>query len=168
MDPYTDSSASKALRPGFTNEEHYVNESNIASMMQVTVNGEKHMIGISTGPSSRPLSTSNELFISPDLPSLSDTNSPRTRSGSIGGLEMAFDGLQATTVTEWQPAGLLCMDNKEPESQYALLVLNQPIQNLNILRLIWKKGVFLFSSFVLPLILLIVCSRDLSFLSNRR
>ena len=143
MDPHTSSSAPRAVPSGFTNGVNHMNESPTGSMMQIPVSGGEHMNGISSGPSSKPLSSTNGLFISPDRPSLSGTNAPRTRNCSTGSLEMALNGLQAPAVTEWQPASLLCMDNEELESQYALLVLNQPIQNLNMLRLIWKKGMFL-------------------------
>ena len=142
-DPPEGSFASKAVLSGFSNGVQYVNESTRGSMMQIPVNEEQHMNGISSGQSSRPSSSTTGPFMSPDPLSILVKNSPQTRNGSTRSLEMAFDGLQTAAVTEWDPAGLLCMDNEEPDSQYALLVLNQPIQNLNMLRLIWKKGVSL-------------------------
>jgi hypothetical protein len=54
---------------------------------------------------------------------------------------MALGGIPPG-ITEWRPAGLLCKDNDEPENQYALLVLNQPIDNFNILKLVWEKGMY--------------------------
>lgn len=42
--------------------------------------------------------------------------------------------------TAWRPASLLCKKNEEPENQYALLILNQPIENLDMLKLVWEKG----------------------------
>jgi hypothetical protein len=142
-DPHEGSFASKAVSFGFTHDVQHINESTRGSMTQIPVNEEQHMNGISSGQSSRPLSSTTGPLMSPEPSSLPGKNSPQTRNDSTGSLEMAFDGLQTAAVTEWHPAGLLCLDNEEPDSQYALLVLNQPIQNLNMLRLIWKKGVFL-------------------------
>ena len=120
-----------------------MNEPTTDSMVQAPVNGGMHMNEISSGLLNRPLSSTNGFFKSSDPQSLSGINSPQMGNGSTGSLETAFDGLETAAVIEWQPAGLLSMDNEKPESQYALLVLNQPIKNLNMLRLIWKKGMFL-------------------------
>jgi hypothetical protein len=42
--------------------------------------------------------------------------------------------------TEWQPSRLFHHGSLESNNQFALLVLNQPIENKNILRVVWKKG----------------------------
>jgi hypothetical protein len=119
MEGHTSSPASKTVSSGVTNGLHHMNESSTDTMTQIPVDGKI------------------------DPPSPSGINSTLLRNGSTENPEMAFNGLQAATVTEWQPAGLLSMDSEEPESQYALLILNQPIKNLNMLRLIWEKGIFL-------------------------
>lgn len=41
-------------------------------------------------------------------------------------------------LTEWRPAKLLSNDGIK--SSYALLILNQPLKNLNLLELVWEKG----------------------------
>jgi hypothetical protein len=146
-EPHIGSSASEAVPSGFVYGLHCMNEPTKGSMAQAPVNSRMYMNGISSGLLSRPSPSTDGSFKSTDPQPRSSINLPQTRNGSTGSLEMTSDGLETAPVTEWQPAGLLCMDSKEPESQYALLVLNQPIENLNMLRLIWKKGMFLFLPF---------------------
>jgi len=46
------------------------------------------------------------------------------------------DGFEV--LTEWRPARLLSENHRE--NAFALLVLNQPLNNLDLLKLVWKKG----------------------------
>jgi hypothetical protein len=136
----TSSSASKAMPSGATNEVCHMDDSNADPMIDIPSNKEMHISGVSSGPPNRSSSSTNGLYNSPYSLPLSGKSLTQERNSSAGGLDMAFNESEAANVTEWQPAGLLRMDNQTPESQYALLVLNQPIQNLNMLKLIWKKG----------------------------
>ncbi len=148
--PHKSTSGSEPLPPGATSGVHDINESATGSMMQMPLNPETPMDGASSELATRPLPSTPGIYKSPYAPSLSCRTSTHTGNSSVGGMEMPFVGLQDATITEWQPAGLLCMDSREPENQYALLVLNQPIENLNMLRLIWKKGMFLLGNCISP------------------
>ncbi len=57
-----------------------------------------------------------------------------------------FSSTESTSgITYWEPAQVL---DSEPnhEDGYAVLVLNQPLMNINLLELIWKKGILLSTS----------------------
>jgi thiamine pyrophosphokinase len=54
-----------------------------------------------------------------------------------GGVQaLPTDGCEV--VTEWRPARLL--SEHHTENGFALLILNQPLNNLDLLKLVWKKG----------------------------
>ncbi len=52
------------------------------------------------------------------------------------GLPTQDDGYDC--IREWRPARFLA--EQETGSNYALLVLNQPLNNIDILKIVWKKG----------------------------
>jgi hypothetical protein len=139
MDAHTNSSASEAMNSGAFDEIYSTGNPNVHSLSHCQVNEEVQVNVLPSGPSNTG-SSAARIYKHPHPFSLSTENLTPVRNRSTENLDATFEGLEAACITEWQPAGLLSMDSQSPESQYALLVLNQPIQNLNMLRLIWKKG----------------------------
>jgi hypothetical protein len=44
-------------------------------------------------------------------------------------------------ITEWYPARFLKKERTVQDTAYALVILNQPIQNLYVLETVWNKGI---------------------------
>jgi hypothetical protein len=144
MEHQKPNSASTAARSVLPNGADSMNEMNGRSSMQDPINPEMYVNGFSPQISNTLSSTAS--YTSPYTPSQSDKKPNQSRDNFTGRSASVVDGFEPLVVIEWHPASLLSMDNEEPQSQYALLVLNQPIRNLNMLKLIWNKGVFLLGS----------------------
>lgn len=140
------SSRSESIRKEIVGGVYQTNVSSMNSsskkcIMRNPMNGKWEINTTSSAASSRPSSSLRDAnFRTPSSMIPSIISSPfTTRNGSTASLEMAYEELEPG-VTEWKPAGLLCKGNEEPENKYALLILNQPIENINLLKLVWEKG----------------------------
>jgi hypothetical protein len=70
-------------------------------------------------------------FLDKETSELSLARMPAARTGQ--------DSTQ-NDIRVWHPGRILSRDNEL--DGYALLVLNQPIENLEILKIVWEKGKF--------------------------